>query len=125
MPPYARYFSFALGGSYICVPGEILSAVPGSKLDELAQEKPFASEITGAGIFPSDVCQVLRHHTIPVTYDRDAFKYLINRINMLRCHPVVESEDDFPVVTEVSIPSNVDRNSIWVLAGALGVECIL
>jgi len=53
-------------------------------------------------------------------YDREPFKYLIDR-----CHPIVGSEDEIPVVTEVSLPANLDPTSIKVLAGVLGVECIL
>lgn len=124
-PPYSRLFAFVMGGTNMRVPGEILAAVPGSKLDQLAREKPGEVHTIPSRHKCIPPTTSTSHATVHLSYDRDAFKYLIDRINQLRCHPVVESEDEIPVVTEVSLPANLDHTSIKVLAGALGVECIL
>ena len=43
----------------------------------------------------------------------------------MRCHRRIASEEEYPSVTEASIPSTVDRVAVRVLADALGVGIVL
>ena len=96
------------------VSASVLSLVPGSSLDRLAWEEP-QSKCAGWWYLPD----------VYVDYDRGAFEYLISRCNQLRCHAAIITNEDFPSITEASIPSTIDRLAVHILAQSLGISIVL